>query len=75
MMLILLVWIAGMFSHSPSGLYLTLNRAYDPYSGRWLSRDPAGEQTGGSTNFYAYVGNDPVNFTDIGIKNLEWAWA
>ena len=35
---------AGMFSHQPSGLYLTLYRAYDPYSGRWLSRDPAGEQ-------------------------------
>jgi RHS repeat-associated protein len=33
-----------MFLHQPSGLYLTLFRAYDPYSGRWLSRDPAGEQ-------------------------------
>lgn len=33
-----------MFTHQPSGLYLTQYRAYDPYSGRWLSRDPAGEQ-------------------------------
>jgi RHS repeat-associated protein len=53
-----------MFSHQASGLYLTLNRAYDPYSGRWLSRDPAGEQVISSTNLYAYVGDNPVNLTD-----------
>lgn len=51
-----------MFAHSPSGLYLTLNRAYDPYSGRWLSRDPVGEH--GGINLYAYVSDDPVNLTD-----------
>jgi RHS repeat-associated protein len=55
---------AGMFSHSPSGLYLTRNRAYDPFSGRWLSRDPAGEQSGGSTDLYTYVGNDSINKVD-----------
>ena len=38
---------AGMFLHQPSGLYLTWFRAYDPVSGRWLSRDPAGEFSGG----------------------------
>ena len=52
-----------MFSHSPSGLYLTKNRAYDPYSGRWLSRDPAGE-INGSINLYAYVDGDPTNYAD-----------
>jgi RHS repeat-associated protein len=31
---------AGMFSHDESGLYLTQYRAYDPQTGRWLSRDP-----------------------------------
>ncbi len=31
---------AGMFLHQASGLYLTQYRAYDPFSGRWLSRDP-----------------------------------
>jgi RHS repeat-associated protein len=55
---------AGMFIHSPSGLYLTKNRAYDPYSGRWLSRDPAGEEGGDSIDLYAYVGNDPPNNVD-----------
>jgi RHS repeat-associated protein len=52
-----------MFIHSPSGLYLTLNRAYDPYSGRWLSRDPA-EEIASGINLYAYVGDSPVNGVD-----------
>jgi RHS repeat-associated protein len=34
---------AGMFYHQDSGLYLTHYRAYDPRTGRWLSRDPIGE--------------------------------
>jgi RHS repeat-associated protein len=34
---------AGMFYNADSGLYLTQYRAYDPVSGRWLSRDPVGE--------------------------------
>ena len=29
-----------MFYNADSGLYLTQYRAYDPGSGRWLSRDP-----------------------------------
>ncbi len=49
--------------HQASGLYLTQYRAYDPYSGRWLSRDPAGED--GGINLYAYVAGDPLNFVDI----------
>lgn len=34
---------AGMFYNADSGLYLTQYRAYDPVSGRWLTRDPIGE--------------------------------
>ncbi len=34
---------AGMLHHAPSGLSLTLYRAYAPAIGRWLSRDPLGE--------------------------------
>jgi RHS repeat-associated protein len=34
---------AGMYMHQASGLYLTDYRAYDPTTGRWLSRDPDGE--------------------------------
>lgn len=52
----------GHFRHSPSGLNLTLYRAYDVRAGRWLSRDPLEELAG--LNLYAYVSNDPVNKID-----------
>ncbi len=51
-----------MFLHQASGLYLTENRAYDPYTGRWLSRDPAGEP--GGLNLYGYVNDGPINGVD-----------
>lgn len=51
-------------------------RYYDPLSGRWTSRDPIGE-TGGR-NLSAFVGNDPVNFSDLlGMKRFgqdDWKW-
>lgn len=53
---------AGYYQHAPSGLNLTLYRALDFRSGRWLSRDPLGEAAG--LNLYAYANNDPVNATD-----------
>jgi RHS repeat-associated protein len=53
---------AGYFHHAPSGLYLMRHRAYDPRTGRFLSRDPIGVQ--GGNNLYAYVGNNPANATD-----------
>ena len=37
-------------------------RYYDPETGRWLSRDPLGEQ--GGLNLYGFVGNDGVNRRD-----------
>jgi RHS repeat-associated protein len=37
------VGFTGHYTHAPSGLNLTLYRAYDPELGRWLSRDPVGE--------------------------------
>lgn len=53
---------AGMFRHEPTGLNLTLYRAYNPQTGRWLSRDPIGEN--GGLNVYTYVGNNPINIVD-----------
>ncbi|MEF9388516.1 RHS repeat-associated core domain-containing protein [Ralstonia solanacearum species complex bacterium KE056] len=53
---------AGMQYHAASGMYLTLFRAYDPGTGRWVSRDPIGEL--GGSNLYAYVGGDPISFFD-----------
>jgi RHS repeat-associated protein len=45
-----------------TGLMYYRARYYDPGLGRFTQRDPIG-LTGG-INRYAYVGNDPVNFTD-----------
>jgi len=53
---------ARMYTHQTSGLYLTKYRAYDPNTGRWLSRDPIGIR--GGINLYGYVGNDPIYWND-----------
>jgi len=45
-----------------TGLYFSRARFYDPYAGRFISRDPIGE-TGG-INLYGYVLNNPVNLWD-----------
>jgi RHS repeat-associated protein len=45
-----------------SGLYYYRARYYLPEIGRFLSPDPLG--LAGGINPYAYVGNNPVNFTD-----------
>jgi RHS repeat-associated protein len=61
----------GHHEHAKSGLVLTWHRAYDPETGRWLSRDPIGEE--GGINLYGYVGNDPVNWIDrIGNDRDVW---
>ncbi len=52
----------GDYYHAPSGLYLTLYRAYDSDWGRWLNRDPLTE--GAGLNLYTYVGNNPINAVD-----------
>jgi RHS repeat-associated protein len=52
----------GHYEHSSSVLNLALYRAYDSRLGRWIGRDPSGEQAG--LNLYAYVSNDPLNLMD-----------
>jgi len=60
----------GQFLDAESGLMNYGYRYYLPYLGRWLSRDPIGEQ--GGINLYAYAGNDPVNLVDhLGLL-FEW---
>ncbi len=46
-----------------NGLYYYRNRYYSPQLGRFISEDPLGFD-GDDLNFYAYVGNDPVDFID-----------
>jgi RHS repeat-associated protein len=53
---------AGYYEHATSGLNLTMFRAYDPNTARWLSRDPIAEE--GGINLYGYVANDPVDYYD-----------
>ena len=45
-----------------SGLYYYRARYYDPEVGRFISEDPARFE--GGINFYAYVGNNPINYND-----------
>ncbi len=53
---------AGMQYHAASGMYLTLFRAYDPGTGRWVSRDPIGER--GGIHLYSYVNGNPIGYRD-----------
>jgi RHS repeat-associated protein len=60
---------AGLFFHEQSGLYLAVFRAYDPKAGRWINRDPIGED--GGVNLYAYSETDPVSNLDVlGLKTF-----
>jgi RHS repeat-associated protein len=45
-----------------TGLYYYRARYYNPMLGRFISEDPIG--FAGGPNFYAYVGNDPINWVD-----------
>jgi RHS repeat-associated protein len=68
----------GMFMHAPSGLLLTLFRAYDPNLGSWISEDPLGIVAG--ANRYAYVSNritvltDPFGLQQGRSEETTWQW-
>jgi RHS repeat-associated protein len=58
----------GLYYHQPSGLNLSLYRAYNPTLGRWISRDPIGEN--GGINLYGYVRNQPLLRVDpLGLQD------
>jgi RHS repeat-associated protein len=54
---------AGGMTDRETGLVRFGARDYDPETGRWTSKDPAGF-SGGDTNLYGYVLTDPVNLID-----------
>jgi len=45
-------------------------RDYDPLTGRWLARDPAGFDAG-DVNLYAYVGSNPIDLVDLAGMEAE----
>ncbi len=52
------IFLVNLFGAAAENPY----RFYNPETGRWLNRDPIGEN--GGPNLYGYVGNDPVNKVD-----------
>jgi RHS repeat-associated protein len=52
----------GYYYHQATGINIARYRAYDPSLGRWLSRDPSGENSG--LNLYGYARNNPISFID-----------
>jgi RHS repeat-associated protein len=61
----------GYYTVVGTGLDGTLNRWYDPATGRWLTLDPKGFDAG-DTNLNRYCGNEPTNATDpMGLEPLH----
>ncbi len=62
---------AGGLYDPETGLTRFGFRDYDAETGRWTSKDPI-LFSGGDTNLYGYVLNDPVNLSDsLGLKGKE----
>lgn len=55
-------FFTGAEEDPESGLLFLRARYYNPLIGRFIVKDPLGITAG--VNAYAYVGNDPVNYTD-----------
>jgi RHS repeat-associated protein len=54
-----------------TGLYFLRARYYNPIAQRFISPDPIG-LSGGQANFYAYVFNQPMNWTDpLGLMSIS----
>lgn len=66
----------GHHWHAPSGLFLTLYRAYESNSARWLSRDSLKDaENSQGPNLYAYVSNNAINNGDpYGLYKKSGGW-
>jgi RHS repeat-associated protein len=62
----------GHYHHLPSGLNLSLYRAYSSTLGRWISRDPLKDaEMSQGANLYLYARNDPITtFDPFGLATI-----
>ena len=56
-----ILWQGREYSWT-TGLYYFRNRWYDPTVGRWISKDPIGNE--GGINLYEFCESSPLNFLD-----------
>jgi RHS repeat-associated protein len=65
---------AGGLHDRDTGLVRFGYRDFDPDIGRWTAKDPIGF-SGGDTDLYGYVLNDPINFVDPdGLYTWPYTW-
>ena len=66
---------AGGLQDSDTGLVHFGYREYDPQIGKWTAKDPI-DFSGGDSNLYGYVLEDPVNLVDPeGLNAIGWGLA
>lgn len=58
------------FADQETGLLYYGYRYYQPQTGRWMSRDPLGEE--GGVNLYSFVSNSPIDYIDpTGLRKIK----